>query len=220
MTDPYERLSPGIVERERLADALAALYNSATVERVETKEQLYDIARARIGADPIVYLEFGVKNGKSMSRMAERFTHPHSRFYGFDSFEGLPEDWQHLDAGFFSREGRIPKSRDMRVKFVKGWFQNSLPEFLKTAELESDEPMLVHLDADLYSSTLFVLAQLWERRRAYYVIFDEFFQDEAVALYDFWRAFPVEIQFYAQTTTSPFKQVFGRIERVEFKPKR
>jgi hypothetical protein len=77
----------------------------------------------------------------------------------------------------------------------------------------------VHYDADLYGSTLFVMAQLWERTREYYFIFDEFLQDEAVALYDFSRAFPIAFEFYAQTETTIFTQVFGHMRRVAFAPK-
>jgi hypothetical protein len=50
-------------------------------------------------------------------------------------------------------------------------------------------------------------------------MFDEYMHDEAIALYDFSRAFPVELEFYAQTTTSIFKQDFGRMRRVAFEPK-
>jgi hypothetical protein len=54
---------------------------------------LYDVAAGVIGNVPLLYLEFGVFQGRSIGRMAERFPHPAARFVGFDSFEGLPEDW-------------------------------------------------------------------------------------------------------------------------------
>jgi hypothetical protein len=44
------------------------------------------------------------------------------------------------------------------VSFVKGWFQNTLPDFLKGFMPRSR--LVVHSDSDLYSSTLFTLANL------------------------------------------------------------
>lgn len=201
--------------RQRLAEALEHLY-PAQIEHVADRDALCDFARARIGDEAITYLEFGVKGGRSMTRIAQRFTHPNARFVGFDSFEGLPEAWWNQEAGKFSTGGKVPKMRDPRVRFVKGWFQNALPPFLAQRALE--EPLLVHFDADLYGSTLFVLAQLWERTREYWFIFDEFMNDEAIALHDFAKAFPVEIEFFAQTDTTIFKQVFGRMRRTTFAP--
>ena len=208
-----------MTERRRLEEALDKIYTHAEPGlRVATRDELCDLVRARIGDEAITYLEFGVKGGRSMSRIASRFAHGHARFIGFDSFEGLPEAWWNQEAGKFSTGGKVPNSRDPRVRFVKGWFQNTLPGFLAASALSRDAPLLVHFDADLYGSTLFVLAQLWERTDEYYFMFDEFMHDEAIALYDFSRAFPVALEFYAQTTTSIFKQVFGRMRRVEFKP--
>jgi hypothetical protein len=208
-----------MAERRRLEEALENIYtHSDPGVRVATRDELCDLVRARLGDEAITYLEFGVKGGRSMSRIAARFGHGHARFVGFDSFEGLPEAWWNQEAGKFSTAGKVPGTRDPRVRFVKGWFQNTLPGFLASFEPSRDAPLLVHFDADLYGSTLFVLAQLWERTHEYYFMFDEFMHDEAIALYDFSRAFPVELEFYAQTTTSVFKQVFGRMRRVEFKP--
>src|ERR1700690_1576774 len=114
---------------------------------------------------PVTYLEFGVASGKSMLAMTERFRHPDSRFFGFDSFEGLPEDWSPLPTvsmkgGHFSRKGKLPAVDDRRVELVKGWFQNPLPPFLATGRVGGPTTHLVHYDADLYSSTLFILTTL------------------------------------------------------------
>jgi O-methyltransferase len=110
----------------------------------------------------IDYLEFGVHQGFSFKLWLELNTHPDSRFFGFDSFEGLPEDWQMfsrvMPKGTFDEGGKLPDISDPRATFVKGLFQDSVPRFLET--FQPQNPLLIHCDADLYSSTLFVLTTL------------------------------------------------------------
>jgi len=209
-------------QRYRLEDAISHIY--ATKEppddaRVVDRGELYDFARAHIGDFPITYLEFGVRHGQSMSRIMSRFGHPDARFFGFDSFEGLPEQWTRMRPGTFSTDGNLPNITDSRVKFVKGWFQNTLPVFLSTNTLTGAGPLFVHFDADLYSSTLFLLTSLWHQTSEYYFIFDEFMRDEIIAMHDFSRAYPIECEFLSQTTTSIYTQIFGRMKRVEFRLK-
>src|SRR5210317_859467 len=38
-------------------------------------------------------LEFGVWKGNSLKQMSTHFRNTSRKIYGFDSFEGLPEDW-------------------------------------------------------------------------------------------------------------------------------
>jgi O-methyltransferase len=182
------------------------------------KEGLYDIAAKMIGNGAVTYLEFGVHKGWSFERVLSRFTDPAARFYGFDSFDGLPEKWGHpTDHGHFSTGGQAPKLSDPRVDFVKGWFQNTLPDFLTTHPITA--PVLVHFDADLYSTTLFLLTTLWHHIPEYWFLFDEFPPDEIVAMHDFTRAYPVEFEFVACTQDEHARphQVFGRLQKVPFK---
>ena len=140
---------------------------------------------------PISYLEFGVYKGDSIRWWTRENTDPASRFVGFDSFQGLPQDWhpEHLK-GHFSTDGRIPDIRDERCSFKVGLFSESLPKFL--TEFQFDHRLVVHLDADLHGSTLYVLCLL----RPYLkpgdiLIFDEFSDGchEFRAFYDFLSAF-------------------------------
>jgi O-methyltransferase len=124
-----------------------------------------------------VYLEFGVASGKSFFWWLAHNGHPGSRFYGFDTFEGLPEDW-----GGFYKKGDMAQDmqglslEDPRGSFVQGIFQHSLAPFCagKGKEL-SNASLLIHLDADLFSSTIFVLSQLYPfLKKGDILLFDEF----------------------------------------------
>jgi hypothetical protein len=171
------------------------------------------------GAD-LLYLEFGVAKGASLTRFASKFVHPAARFIGFDSFVGLPEPWAKFDAGHFSLKGKPPRINDSRVEFVEGWFQNSVPVFFNDRLDECIRPtVLIHYDADLYSSTLFLLTAFWWKIENYYFIMDEFYGEELIALRDFADTHPVDIEFYSAMNgghserlghPTPHK-VFGRI---------
>jgi hypothetical protein len=111
-----------------------------------------------------VYLEFGVYRGESMRwwvRNAEGW------FYGFDTFEGIPEPF----GGLGKMNAEIP---DIAAHFVKGKFQETLIPFLKLYHFYN-RLKVIHLDADLFSSTLFVLATIHPYLCAGdIIIFDEF----------------------------------------------
>ncbi len=117
------------------------------------------ICKEIVKENPIDYLEFGVYKGDSIREWSGLNLHLESRFFGFDTFTGLPEDWTYsIKKGEFDLKGNIPNISDKRVKLVKGRFQDTLRPFLK--DYEKKNRMVVHLDADLYSSTLYVLTQL------------------------------------------------------------
>jgi O-methyltransferase len=130
---------------------------------------------ASLISEPATYLEFGVFQGEALRFWLGLLKHPDSRFHGFDSFEGLPEKWTHLyDKGAFDVGGRMPVFEDQRVHLHKGWFSDTLPGFCKT--FTSAPQLIIHLDADLYSSTIFVLRELKSFiRPGTVLLFDEFF---------------------------------------------
>ena len=122
--------------------------------------KLYDyINNTILNNGPIEYCEFGVFKGDSIKYWTDINANINSKFYGFDTFTGLPEVWDcftapmeknHFDAG-----GNYPAINDKRVSFIKGLFQDALPEFLKTRKFS--HPLIIHNDSDLYSATLYVL---------------------------------------------------------------
>ena len=98
--------------------------------------------------------------GDSINEWINLSISPHSsRFYGFDTFTGLPEHWfKYFSKSAFNVAGKIPEILDSRVTFVKGLFQDTLGNFLNGFNRKNR--IVVHIDADLYSSTLFVLLSM------------------------------------------------------------
>lgn len=140
--------------------------------RFRTREELYDYVGKKIADAKVLYLEFGVWQGASMQYWSKLLQNPESHLHGFDSFEGLPENWlESHTKGVFSTQGQLPSFNDSRVRLFKGWFQDTLP----TYSLPAHDILVVHMDADLYSSTIFVLQTLKEAiSPGTYVLFDEF----------------------------------------------
>jgi methyltransferase family protein len=145
---------------------------------VADRETLYRYVHQTILNHPSLdYLEFGVYRGESLLQWLRLNNHPESRFYGFDTFTGLPQPWQKFskvvaekawDAG-----GAIPNVADNRVSFYKGLFQKILPDFLRSYRAE--RPLVIHIDCDLYSASLYVLTQIDSiAKPGTVIIFDEF----------------------------------------------
>jgi O-methyltransferase len=154
------------------------LKKNSSVPVFSKREDMYDYLNLEIiSGEPVDYLEFGVYQGYTIKYWSTINSNPNSRFYGFDSFEGLPEDWSgafvRVPKGTFATEGMVPEIDDSRVGFHKGWFQNSLPLFLHSYKTQNR--LLIHCDADLYTSTLYVLCTLHNFfKPGSLIIFDEF----------------------------------------------
>jgi Methyltransferase domain len=114
-------------------------------------------------------LEFGVYSGRTLTVIAE--ARKCDQVFGFDSFQGLPEDWRsNIPAGTFATE-QLPDVAG--AELVVGWFNETLPDFLAN---HPGPVAFLHLDADLYSSTVTVLEHVGPRLRPGSVIlFDEYF---------------------------------------------
>lgn len=119
----------------------------------------------------ITYLEFGVSGGHSFKWWVDANKHPESSFSGFDTFEGLPEDWGGFRQGAMTAD--IPEMNDSRVSFYKGLFQETLPGFLKS--FDASKRKVILMDADLFSSTIYVLTMLGPYlRKGDIILFDQF----------------------------------------------
>jgi predicted O-methyltransferase YrrM len=153
--------------RRNSADYAQAHFGKA--EMVEDRYKVLDIAIEASRAKEGIALEFGVYHGMSINYIGKRFK---GRVYGFDSFEGLPEFWREgFDKGTFKVESLpvVPKN----VTLVKGWFSATVSEFIQTS---SAAISLIHIDCDLYSSTVTVLDALNERiLKGTVIVFDEYY---------------------------------------------
>jgi hypothetical protein len=138
----------------------------------DTREKLFDLAGREVANRDVLYMEFGVYQGTTTRYWSKLLSNPASKLHGFDSFEGLPEVWTDAAGkGHFSTNGTIPTVDDPRVKFFKGWFDQTLPAY----QVPDHEVLVLNFDADLYSSTKCAL----DRMSNYivpgtYLYFDEF----------------------------------------------
>jgi hypothetical protein len=140
----------------------------------ENRFQLHEfVFNEEIKNQAIDYLEFGVATGIAFKWWIEKNINTESRFFGFDVFTGLPEDFGVMHKHHYDTGGTTPKIDDARATFIKGLFQESLPGFL--SDYKSNQRKVIHMDADLYSSTLFVLTKLLPiLKKDDIIIFDEF----------------------------------------------
>lgn len=158
---------------------------------------------------PGLVLEFGVRRGTSLARLAQGAGQV---VHGFDSFQGLPQDWGAGPAGALTT-GRSLPAVAANVRLHPGWFADTLPAFLAA---EAGPVRLVNIDSDVYSSARLVLFALapWLRPGSV-IVFDEMIgnrtwaEDEFKAFVEFTQAFDVKAEIFA---LSPFsKQVAMRV---------
>jgi O-methyltransferase len=149
---------------------------------------------------PIDYLEFGVFQGESLRQWTGLNKHAESRFFGFDSFEGLPENWRPAQGqGHFHVGGAVPQIDDARVQFVKGWFEDTVPKFAQT--FSNKNRLVLHLDADLYGSSMIPLVHFTRfMSQGTILIFDEFYDrdHEFKALQDWQKIFRKQFRIVAE----------------------
>jgi Methyltransferase domain len=130
---------------------------------------------AKLASTNGMLLEFGVARGATINILSQEI--PDRRWYGFDSFDGLPEDWFWLHPkGAFSQQGVLPQV-NKNVELVKGLFEETLPLFIKqhSEELARNGIAMLHIDCDLYSSAKVIFNVLHPYLRTGTVIqFDEY----------------------------------------------
>ena len=139
-----------------------------------------------LGDAPGLRLEFGVWRGNSIKRCASSF--PDQHWYGFDSFEGFPDDGR-VDWQKPFKVIELPDTPD-NVTLVKGYFSDTLDPFLGEV---SGDVAFVNVDCDIYSSTVDIFTALENHNRlrpGVMIYFDElinyvdYMWNEALALFE------------------------------------
>ena len=149
-------------------------------------------------------MEFGVASGGTLRKL-RKLLPLSATLYGFDSFEGLPEPWFGYKKGTFATPYRVELPNTV---LVEGWFEVTVSTFAKSHPFPVS---LMHIDCDLYSSTLTVLNAFRNQiMPGTIVIFDELFGYEGFedheyrALTEFarpfttlarWEAFRAAVRF-------------------------
>ena len=126
----------------------------------------------KISSENDLFIEFGVFEGKSINFLSSNMGD--KTIYGFDSFEGLRENWLGTTAqsSTFNLNGKIPKLNS-NVKIIKGWIQNTLIEFLKE---KNQKIVFVHIDVDTYETTKFIIKNIKPYLKSgSIIIFDEMY---------------------------------------------
>lgn len=169
-----------------------ALYYHSKIPAFKDRWEMHEhlVTKHLDPEEKIHFLEFGVYKGQSFYIWVDGHKHPESRFAGFDTFTGLPEDWGNIKKGSFSAGGNLPAYiTDPRSKFHVGLIQDTLPVFIPT--LSPGHRKVIHIDVDIYNATLFTLIQLHPHLRpGDIIIFDDFFTitkaaHEFKAFYDY-----------------------------------
>jgi len=130
-----------------------------SIPNIETYPLQYVFEHMKLRHKPnTLWLEFGVASGNSINYIS-KFTD--DKVYGFDSFEGLPEKWRDgYEKGAFGQNGILPEVNS-NVELIKGWFNETLSEFIQKTHCDK-KVSFIHMDADLYSSTKYILDVLKE----------------------------------------------------------
>lgn len=171
-----DELSPHYMRQKQAAEQTLEYItkNAPNALLLENRTRIFDYLFYKYLTEPTkkLFLEFGVFKGTTIRYCSEKM--PQQHFFGFDSFEGLPEDWSGHGAPtyVFDLKGVLPKVNS-NVTLIKGFFNETLPTFL---EKHPEDVAFLHIDCDIYSSTQYTLTMLKDRIKPGTVIqFDEYF---------------------------------------------
>ncbi len=118
-------------------------------------------------------IECGVYKGESLGWLAQ-IANKNQQVFGFDSFEGLPEDWVVSDTNTIQAgRWKCAPPNITGAELCIGMFADTLPAW------KNEHPgriALLHIDSDLYSSAVTVLEELNDQIvPSTIIVFDEMY---------------------------------------------
>lgn len=186
-------------ERFRIATRQAAEFIHAEMPHAPGLSDPFELLTHCLAKAPKegLILEFGVYSGTTINHIAKLVHRP---VHGFDSFQGLPEQWGRLPQGHFSTQGNMPDVAE-NVHLHAGWFEDTLPKF--TAAHPGPVAFL-HIDSDLYSSAHTILYGLKDKiTSGTVIVFDEYLnypywkEHEHRAFKEYIKAFTISFEYLA-----------------------
>jgi len=141
------------------------------------------------------FFEFGVASGYSLNLIARN---TNKMVFGFDSFYGLPGNWEGFKIGYFSTNGKPPEILEENVSIVKGYFDRTVSKFFQ----ENNEKIsFMHIDCDIYTAAKEVLnGSIASIVPGTVICFDELYnyptfeQHEMKALFEIMKCFNVKFE--------------------------
>jgi len=221
MEDFNPKYNPYILLKQKAAaetvEFIESNIQNAQIVTMTTWKEKYKFVEYLVGLVPeqAFIVECGVYQGASINFMADK--RPKAKLYGFDSFEGLPDNWSGytMGKGHFVLD-RLPDVRN-NVQLIKGWFDETLPKFADEHKKEKID--LLNIDSDIYSSAISVLEGLKGMIAEDTIIsFDEFFNypgwknHEYKAFQEFCKKYSVEYEYIAIGNS----QAAVRIKKINF----
>jgi hypothetical protein len=175
-------------------------HNYTVSHRLPRREDVWMEILKVVADRKVLYLEFGVWEGRATRFWSAHLKNPGSLLHGFDSFEGLPHAGAIWSKAQFDVSGNVPQIKDDRVRFFKGWFDRTLPGYAPPEH----EVLVLNMDADLYSSTECVFNYIGPFiRPGTFIYFDEmnFVEHEPKAFAEFAKKSGHQFRVVAADTT-------------------
>ena len=164
-----------------------------------------------------LYLEFGVFRGYCINFISNILKN--HQCFGFDSFEGFrsvkkSSYWSLYQPAF---SGQEPPKVNSNVKLIKGYVENTLPEFLSN-NVQGIEVFFVHCDMDIYEPARVLLDWIATSDKKFFLMFDELINYNEFHLHEY-RAFletiiEMKVPFRVRTMCDRGKDEFGALGKV------
>jgi hypothetical protein len=143
-----------------------------------TKKKLikYLIVKCCLGEEKYSIYEFGVAHGyltKYILSLENKLGNFIKEYNGYDTFEGLPFEYRNFKAGSFSNQGKFPEIRSAKLKWFKGFVEESVDH-----QTFNSDPKIIILDLDLLGPTKHVMSHLLPMLNEFDILyFDEGFDE-------------------------------------------